>query len=69
MPWVSGASLVFILVFGGHIPHLHLHLSPSTPGGPRIADLFDRLAEEADLLPEDDLRSIAKKVRMKLGPA
>ncbi|HLQ42314.1 MAG TPA: hypothetical protein VK189_05610 [Thermoplasmata archaeon] len=66
---MSGASLVFILVFGGHIPHLHLHLSPSTPGGPRIAYLFDRLAEEADLLPEDDLRSIAKKVRRKLGPA
>ena len=34
-----------------------------------IGDLFDRLAEEADLLPEDDLRSIAEKVRRKLASA
>jgi hypothetical protein len=29
----SGAGLVYAYVFGGGIPHLHVHLAPNTPEG------------------------------------
>lgn len=64
---VTDAELVNVLVFGGHIPHLHVHLSPHVRGGPPIGDLFDRLASEAPLRSEGDLRSIAKRVRKRLA--
>jgi diadenosine tetraphosphate (Ap4A) HIT family hydrolase len=66
---VTGAELVYVLVFGGHIPHLHLHLSPAVPSGPPIGDLFDRIAREAPLLPESELRSIAARLRRRLASA
>ena len=28
----SGADLVYVYVFGGGVPHLHLHLAPHRPG-------------------------------------
>lgn len=66
---VTGAQLVYVLVFGGHIPHLHLHLSPHVPDGPPIGTIFDRLAQEAPLLPEDELRSIAARLQQELASA
>jgi diadenosine tetraphosphate (Ap4A) HIT family hydrolase len=65
----TGAELVYVLVFGGHIPHLHIHLSPHVQGGPPIGDLFDRLASEAPLRPEGELRSIAERVGRRLATA
>jgi diadenosine tetraphosphate (Ap4A) HIT family hydrolase len=29
----SGAALVYAFIFGGGIPHLHVHLAPNTPEG------------------------------------
>jgi diadenosine tetraphosphate (Ap4A) HIT family hydrolase len=57
----TGAELV--------IPHLHIHLSPHVQGGPPIGDLFDRLASEAPLRPEGELRSIAERVGRRLATA
>jgi diadenosine tetraphosphate (Ap4A) HIT family hydrolase len=31
---VTGVELVYVYVFGGGIPHLHVHLAPYVPGGP-----------------------------------
>ena len=28
----TGAELVYVYVFGGSVPHLHLHLAPHSPG-------------------------------------
>jgi diadenosine tetraphosphate (Ap4A) HIT family hydrolase len=30
----TGVELVYVYVFGGGIPHLHVHLAPHVPGGP-----------------------------------
>ena len=66
---VTGAELVYVLVFGGHIAHLHIHQSPHVRGGPPIGDIFDRLASEAPLRAEGELRSIAERIRRQLAAA
>ncbi len=37
----AGAELVYVYIYGGHIPHLHVHLAPHT-GGDVFFDDFVR---------------------------
>jgi diadenosine tetraphosphate (Ap4A) HIT family hydrolase len=35
---VTGAEFVWALVFGEHVPHLHVNLAPRRPGDALLAD-------------------------------
>ena len=72
----TGCELVYVYVFGGGIPHLHLHLAPHLEGDP-LNDALLRgqfesrklasgatamISKDFEALPEDDLRSVADEV-------
>lgn len=77
---VTGAELVWIYVFGGGIPHLHLHLAPHRAGDALNAQIVrgelveEKLPSGATLmrskefppLPEAALRAVAERVRAAL---
>ncbi len=62
---ITGALLVFVLIYGGHIPHLHLHLVPHFPGDAVGTEILTR---EVPLLPEPELRAVARRIGDALGP-
>jgi diadenosine tetraphosphate (Ap4A) HIT family hydrolase len=45
----SGARLVYAYVFGGGIPHLHVHLAPNAPEGVLNTHLIEGEVEERKL--------------------
>jgi diadenosine tetraphosphate (Ap4A) HIT family hydrolase len=45
----SGAGLVYLYVFGGGIPHLHVHLAPDVPEGVLSTQLINGEVEERKL--------------------
>ena len=46
----SGARLVYAYLFGGGIPHLHVHLAPNVPEGVLTTTLISGEIEERKLL-------------------
>lgn len=36
----TGAKLVYVYIYGDHIPHLHVHLAPHTDGDPFTDDVI-----------------------------
>jgi diadenosine tetraphosphate (Ap4A) HIT family hydrolase len=74
---VTGAALVYVYVFGGGIPHLHVHLAPNAPAGVLNAALIDGRIEQRKLpsgateivsldhpdLPETDLATVVTRMR------
>jgi len=73
----TGAELVYIYVFGGGIPHLHVHLAPHREGDALSTQLIRGEIVEEHLpsgatritslefpaLPESELRAVADRVR------
>lgn len=73
----SGAPLVFAYVFGGGIPHLHVHLAPNVPEGVLNTALIGGEIEERKLpsgaseiiskdhpdLPGDELGAVIQRTR------
>ena len=73
----TGAELVYLYVFGGGIPHLHIHLAPHRAGDALNTQLIrgevveERLpsgagritSREFPALPEGELRAVADRVR------
>jgi diadenosine tetraphosphate (Ap4A) HIT family hydrolase len=73
----TGARLVYAYVFGGGIPHLHVHLAPNTPEGVANTALITGEVEERKLpsgasevishdhpaLPEAELAAVIDRVR------
>lgn len=43
------ADLVFVYIFGGHIPHLHVHLAPHRPGDALNSAMIKGEVEERPL--------------------
>ena len=77
----TGAELVYIYVFGGSVPHLHLHLAPHLTGD-ALNDAMIRgemvtktlpsgleLIESKDFppLPQAELRALAERLRKRLA--
>jgi diadenosine tetraphosphate (Ap4A) HIT family hydrolase len=46
---VTGAKLVYAYVFGGGVPHLHVHLAPTLPEGVLSTSLISGPVEERPL--------------------
>jgi diadenosine tetraphosphate (Ap4A) HIT family hydrolase len=73
----SGSGLVYAYVFGGGIPHLHMHLAPNQPEGVLNTALIAGEIEERPLpsgaseiiskdhpdLPEADVAAVIERVR------
>ena len=73
----SGAGLVYAYVFGGGIPHLHVHLAPNQPDGVLNTALINGPIEERRLpsgateitsldhpdLPEDEVAAVVERTR------
>jgi diadenosine tetraphosphate (Ap4A) HIT family hydrolase len=73
----SGARLVYAYLFGGGIPHLHVHLAPNAPEGVLSTNLIEGEIEERKLpsgaseiiskdhpdLPEEELETVIERVR------
>lgn len=63
---VTGAELVYVTIFGAHIPHLHVHLAPhragdALTGGPGMID------PASGPLPRDELAAMADRIRTALA--
>jgi diadenosine tetraphosphate (Ap4A) HIT family hydrolase len=77
----SGAHLVYIYVFGGGIPHLHVHIGANEPTGVLSTQIIAGEVEEHPLpsgatevisidhpdLPADEVRQVADRVRQILA--
>jgi diadenosine tetraphosphate (Ap4A) HIT family hydrolase len=73
----SGAALVYAYVFGGGIPHLHVHLAPNQPEGVLNTALINGPIEERRLpsgateitsqdhpdLPEEQVAAVVERTR------
>jgi diadenosine tetraphosphate (Ap4A) HIT family hydrolase len=73
----SGAPLVYAYVFGGGIPHLHVHLAPNTPEGVLNTNIVAGELRERKLpsgateitsldhpdLPESEIAALNERVR------
>jgi diadenosine tetraphosphate (Ap4A) HIT family hydrolase len=73
----TGAKLVYAYVFGGGIPHLHVHLAPNAPEGVLNTNLIRGRTEERHLpsgateirsldhpeLPEAQIQAVIERVR------
>jgi diadenosine tetraphosphate (Ap4A) HIT family hydrolase len=79
----TGADLVYVYVFGGGIPHLHVHLAPHRDGDALNSDIirgaltWEKLPSGATVMrsaefpprPEPELRAAADAVRAHLTPS
>ena len=77
----TGAELVYVYVFGGGIPHLHLHLAPHRTGDALNTQLIrgeftaEQLAsgvtryvsKDFPLVPEEEQRAAARQVQQRLA--
>lgn len=77
----TGAELVYVYVFGGGIPHLHLHLAPHTEGDALNTALVRgeleerklpngltlQLSSEFEPLPRDELLAVSERARLLLS--
>jgi diadenosine tetraphosphate (Ap4A) HIT family hydrolase len=77
----TGAELVYVYIFGGGVPHLHVHLAPHSEGdalneamvrGPLVerslpGGLIESVSEQYPPLPEDVQRETAERVRTLLA--
>ncbi len=79
----TGAELVYVYIFGGGVPHLHVHLAPHRPNDALNAQMIrgevitEVLPSGAELLiskdfpplPEAEQRAVAQRVRQRLYSA
>jgi diadenosine tetraphosphate (Ap4A) HIT family hydrolase len=79
----TGAERVYVYIFGGGIPHLHVHLAPHQKGDAlndqmirgeiveeKLPSGFTSLfSKEFPPLPRDELMAVAEKVRRRLNEA
>lgn len=77
----TGADLVYVYVFGGHIDHLHIHLAPHAEGDslndsmirgefieePLPSGTVAIVSTEFPPVPEDELRATAETIRDRLA--
>ncbi len=76
----TGAELIYLYVFGGGVPHLHVHLAPHRPGdalnnqmirGELVTEQLENgaavmVSKEFPPLPEEQLLAVADRLRLRL---
>jgi diadenosine tetraphosphate (Ap4A) HIT family hydrolase len=66
----TNAKLVYVYVYGDHIPHIHIHLAPHTDGDIFVNDVVrsDIKISESTMGPEEVL-TLSNKIRQTIIPA
>ena len=60
----TGARLVYVYIYGDHIPHLHVHLAPHTYGDPFADDVIRSGVKLGDEHVEDEVeKGFVRSVR------
>lgn len=65
----TGCSLVYVYIYGGHIPHLHVHLAPHTEDDVFFDDLVKpgmQLSDER--MSNEEVDEISAALRRNLNP-
>jgi diadenosine tetraphosphate (Ap4A) HIT family hydrolase len=76
----TGAELVYVYIFGGGVPHLHVHLAPHRPGDGLNTQIIrgefteEKLesgvvryvSKEFPPLPEEEQRVVANRIQQRL---
>src|SRR5215211_6279928 len=76
----TGAELVYVYIFGGGVPHLHVHLAPHRPGdglntqiirGDFIEEKLESgavryVSQEFPPLPQEQQRAVADRIQQRL---
>jgi diadenosine tetraphosphate (Ap4A) HIT family hydrolase len=76
----TGAELVYVYIFGGGVPHLHVHLAPHRPGdglntqiirGEFTEEKLESgvvryISKEFPPLPEEEQRVVANRIQQRL---
>ena len=76
----TGAELVYVYIFGGGVPHLHVHLAPHRPGDGLNTQIIrgefteEKLesgavryvSQEFPALPQEDQRVVANRIQQRL---
>lgn len=61
---VTGAQLIYVYIYGGHIPHLHVHLAPHTGDDPYVQDVVRSEREVAlEGFSENDTMPLVNRLR------
>jgi diadenosine tetraphosphate (Ap4A) HIT family hydrolase len=59
----TGAKLVYVYIYGDHIPHLHVHLAPHVDGDIFVDDVIKSGTNlEESLLSHDEESGLAKSI-------
>jgi len=59
----TGAELVYVYIYGGHIPHLHVHLAPHKDGDPYVEDVLRSDAKiSEELLGTKESQSLSRAI-------
>ena len=76
----TGAELVYVYIFGGGVPHLHVHLAPHRPNDALNTQMIRGevsneelssgagryISKDFPLLPEEEQRVVARRVQQRL---
>ena len=76
----TGAELVYVYIFGGGVPHLHVHLAPHRPNDALNTQMIRGqvineelpsgagryISQEFPPLPEEEQRAVARRVHQRL---
>jgi diadenosine tetraphosphate (Ap4A) HIT family hydrolase len=67
----TGAKLVYVYIFGDHIPHLHVHLAPHREGDIFVDDVIKSDAQKSlaeNLLNPEETLALTKRIREGISP-
>ncbi len=67
----TGAKLVYVYIFGDHIPHLHVHLAPHREGDVFVDDVIKSDAQKSlaeNLLNPEEMLTLTKRIREGIPP-
>lgn len=60
----AGAKLVYVYIYGGHIPHLHVHLAPHTGGDVFVDDVIRSDAKiDESVMKSEEVLQLSNKIR------
>ena len=64
----AGAKLVYVYIYGDHIPHLHVHLAPHVDGDAFVDDVIKNGTKiDEALLSREEQSSLARSISDKMS--
>ncbi len=64
----TSCTLVYVYIYGGHIPHLHVHIAPHTEGDAFFDDVVKSNARiSEDIMADEEIRVISESIMRELN--